>query len=122
MVVGTKSGELIVYDIAASAILTTYSAHTGAVWGVHVRPDGRGLVSASADKDVKFWDFEMKETDSGERIMNRLGQETVVRPASHLSLYSEMVADVIDQDKTTYTCSCPNPQIDGSSYGCQVQS
>ena len=76
--VGTKSGELIVYDIAASAILSTYSAHSGAVWGVHVRPDGRGLVSASADKDVKFWDFEMKESDSGERIMNRLGQETVV--------------------------------------------
>jgi U3 small nucleolar RNA-associated protein 12 len=69
---------LIVYDIAASAILSTYTAHTSAVWGIHVRPDGRGLVSASADKDVKFWDFEMKETDSGERIMNRLGQETIV--------------------------------------------
>jgi U3 small nucleolar RNA-associated protein 12 len=87
VVVGTKSGELVVYDIAASAILSTYSAHTGAVWGVHVRPDGRGLVSASADKDVKFWDFEMKETDSGERIMNRLGQETVVR-SQHRSVGS----------------------------------
>jgi U3 small nucleolar RNA-associated protein 12 len=72
---------LIVYDIAASSILSTYKAHTGAVWGVHVRPDGRGLVSGSADKDVKFWDFEMKEQDSGERIMNRLGQETVVSVA-----------------------------------------
>jgi U3 small nucleolar RNA-associated protein 12 len=79
VVVGTKSGELVVYDIAASSILSTYKAHTGAVWGVHVRPDGRGLVSGSADKDVKFWDFEMKEQDSGERIMNRLGEETIVR-------------------------------------------
>ena len=86
MVVGTKSGELIVYDIAASAILSTYTAHTSAVWGIHVRPDGRGLVSASADKDVKFWDFEMKETDSGERIMNRLGQETIVSHLSSLAL------------------------------------
>lgn len=78
VVVGTKSGEIMLYDIAASAVMATYKAHTGAVWGIHVRPDGRGLVSGSADKDVKFWDFEMKEQDTGERIQNRLGQETIV--------------------------------------------
>jgi WD40 repeat protein len=118
VVVGTKSGELIVYDIAASAILSTYSAHTGAVWGVHVRPDGRGIVSASADKDVKFWDFEMKETDSGERIMNRLGQETVVCPR----FQSTGNTDEVDQDKTAYAGSRSNIEVDGSSHGCQIQS
>jgi U3 small nucleolar RNA-associated protein 12 len=78
VVVGTKTGELILYDIAASSQLATYKAHNGPVWGVHVRPDGRGLVSGSADKDVKFWDFEMIEVD-GEKVVSRLGVETVVR-------------------------------------------
>lgn len=79
VVVGTKSGELVLYDIVTSSQLSTYKAHNGAVWSVHVRPDGRGLVSGSADKDVKFWDFEMKEVESeGDRVVDRLGRETVV--------------------------------------------
>jgi U3 small nucleolar RNA-associated protein 12 len=38
------------------------------------------LVSGSADKDVKFWDFEMREQadGEGERVVSRLGVETVV--------------------------------------------
>jgi U3 small nucleolar RNA-associated protein 12 len=32
-------------------------AHQGAVWSLAVRPDGRGFVTGSADKEVKFWDF-----------------------------------------------------------------
>ena len=79
MVVGTKSGELLLYDIAASSLLSTYRAHSGPVWGIHVRPDGRGLVSGSADKDVKVWDFSMTEEGEGERVVSRLGVETVVR-------------------------------------------
>jgi len=32
-------------------------AHTGAVWSVCVRPDGKGFMTGGADKLVKFWDF-----------------------------------------------------------------
>lgn len=32
-------------------------AHEGALWSLAVRPDGKGFVTASADKEVKFWDF-----------------------------------------------------------------
>ncbi len=78
VVVGTKAGELLLYDIAASTLLATYKAHQGPVWGLHVRPDGRGLVSGSADKDVKFWDFEMREEGEEQRVVSRLGVETVV--------------------------------------------
>jgi U3 small nucleolar RNA-associated protein 12 len=77
IVVGLKTGELALYDVATSTQLATYKAHTGAVWGVHVRPDGRGLVSGSADKDVKFWDFEMSEVE-GEKVVSRLGVESTV--------------------------------------------
>ena len=31
---------------------------------MHVRADGQALVTGSADKDVKFWEFEQKAADS----------------------------------------------------------
>ena len=62
--VGTKSGEILIYDIASSSLVDTVQAHSGTVWSIHVRPDGTGLVSGSADKDVKFWDFERKPANS----------------------------------------------------------
>lgn len=79
VVLGLKSGELALYDIATSTLLSTDKAHSAAVWTINVRPDGRGLVSGSADKDVKFWDFEMREVEGeGERVVSRLGVETFV--------------------------------------------
>ena len=44
------------------------------------------MVSGSADKDVKFWDFEMREEGEGERVVSRLGEETVVRLAHRVPL------------------------------------
>ena len=65
--VGTKSGEILVYDIASSSLLESITAHTATVWSMHVRADGQALVTGSADKDVKFWDFEQKPAD-GENV------------------------------------------------------
>ncbi|KAI0693786.1 WD40 repeat-like protein [Cytidiella melzeri] len=62
--VGTKAGEILVYDIASSSLIDTVKAHAAAVWSMHVRADGEALVSGSADKDVKFWEFEQKPADS----------------------------------------------------------
>ena len=62
--VGTKSGEIPIYDIASSSLVDTVQAHSATVWSIHLRPDGNGLVSGSADKDVKFWDFEHKPANS----------------------------------------------------------
>jgi WD40 repeat protein len=44
-------------DTASGSLVVDLQAHEGAVWSLAVRPDGKGFVSASADKDVKFWDF-----------------------------------------------------------------
>ena len=33
------------------------------MWSLHVRADEQALVSGSADKDVKFWEFEYDVKD-----------------------------------------------------------
>lgn len=58
--IGTKNGEILLYDLASSSLIETIKAHNGTVWSLHVRKDGRALVSGSADKDIKFWEFEEK--------------------------------------------------------------
>ncbi len=60
VVVGTKNGEILIYDLASSSLIETINAHSGTVWSLHVRADGNAVVSGSADKDVKFWDIEEK--------------------------------------------------------------
>jgi U3 small nucleolar RNA-associated protein 12 len=59
VVVGTKSGELELFDVASAAMLESIKAHEGAVWSLQVHPDGRSVVSGSADKSAKFWNFEV---------------------------------------------------------------
>lgn len=64
--VGTKSGEILIYDLASSALTETVKAHSSTVWSLHVRPDEQVLVSGSADKEVKFWEFERNVSSNDE--------------------------------------------------------
>jgi U3 small nucleolar RNA-associated protein 12 len=61
ILVGCKDGTLKTYDARAGLQLEDIAAHTGPLWSVIVHPDGRSCVSASGDKDVKFWDFEARK-------------------------------------------------------------
>ena len=63
VVIGTKTGELELFDIASAAMLDTVKAHEGAIWTLQVHPDGRSLISGSADKSAKFWNFEVIQED-----------------------------------------------------------
>lgn len=47
------------FDVASSSIIDSVKAHEGAVWSLQVHPDGKSLVSGSADKSAKFWNFEV---------------------------------------------------------------
>ncbi|KAG8746400.1 hypothetical protein FRC10_005111 [Ceratobasidium sp. 414] len=68
---GTKSGEIMVFDLASSSLIQSIQAHEGAVWSLHVRGDNAAMVSGSADKDVKFWEFERK-TEEGSKFVGRI--------------------------------------------------
>ena len=59
VVVGNRNGELELFDIASSTLIDTVKAHEGPVWTLHVHPDGRSMVTGSADKSAKFWNFEI---------------------------------------------------------------
>lgn len=63
VVVGTKDGDIELYDIAASSQLDKIPAHEGAVWTMQVHPDGKSLITGSADKTVKFWNFEIVQEE-----------------------------------------------------------
>ncbi|ORY81873.1 WD domain-containing protein [Protomyces lactucae-debilis] len=63
IVAATKEGKLQLFDIASSTLVETLDAHEGAVWSLQVHPDGRTLVTGSADKTVKFWRFETTQVD-----------------------------------------------------------
>lgn len=63
VVVGNKDGELEVFDIASSTLLDTIKAHEGPVWSLQVHPDGKSLVSGSADKSAKFWNFQVVQEE-----------------------------------------------------------
>lgn len=63
VIVGNKNGELELFDIASSALIDTVKAHEGAVWTLQVHPDGRSVVTGSADKTAKFWNFEIVQEE-----------------------------------------------------------
>ncbi|TDL29382.1 WD-repeat-containing protein [Rickenella mellea] len=65
--VGTRNGEILIFDLASSSLLETVKAHTSTLWSIHVRADGLALVTGGADKDVKFWQFERKNLSADAR-------------------------------------------------------
>ncbi|KAA1466214.1 WD-repeat-containing protein [Dentipellis sp. KUC8613] len=70
--VGTKTGEILLYDLSSSSLIDTIKAHAGTVWSIHVRPDEQALVTGSADKDVKFWGIHWTEPKDGESSAKQL--------------------------------------------------
>uniref|UniRef100_A0A7S2WFX4 Small-subunit processome Utp12 domain-containing protein n=1 Tax=Mucochytrium quahogii TaxID=96639 RepID=A0A7S2WFX4_9STRA len=58
-IIGTKSGHLVLYNLASGEVLSDIEAHEDAIWSIDIRPDGKGFVTGSADKQVKFWEFDL---------------------------------------------------------------
>ncbi|KAJ3206540.1 hypothetical protein HK099_000505 [Clydaea vesicula] len=64
VIVGTKSGDLEIFDLSSSSLLESIKAHEGPLWSLEVRHDKGGLTTGSADKEVKFWDFQLLLEDN----------------------------------------------------------
>jgi U3 small nucleolar RNA-associated protein 12 len=59
VVLGTKEGTLELFDLPSSTAVDSVAAHEGTVWSLQIEPGGRGLVTGSADKTVKFWSVDV---------------------------------------------------------------
>uniref|UniRef100_A0A3Q1H8L2 WD repeat-containing protein 3 n=1 Tax=Anabas testudineus TaxID=64144 RepID=A0A3Q1H8L2_ANATE len=63
-----QSGKLQIFELASGSLLETVDAHDGALWSLSLAPDQRGIVTGSADKTVKFWEFELiKDQGTGQK-------------------------------------------------------
>ena len=63
VLIGTKTGELELFHVATSSLLDSFQAHNGAIWSLQVHPDGRSVVTGSADKSAKFWKFDIVQEE-----------------------------------------------------------
>ncbi|KAG7858492.1 hypothetical protein KL939_002614 [Ogataea angusta] len=77
VVIGTKEGALRLLDLATSTVLHSLEdVHDSkAVWSIDLTPDGKTIITGSADKTVKFWEIQVeKELVPGtvSKYVNRL--------------------------------------------------
>jgi len=63
VVLGTKTGEIELFDIGTSTLIESLKAHEGSIWTLSVSPDGKSIVTGSADKSAKFWRFDIVEEE-----------------------------------------------------------
>ncbi|CAK4030866.1 U3 small nucleolar RNA-associated 12 [Lecanosticta acicola] len=63
VLVGTKSGELELYDISTSTLVEKIQAHDDAIWTLAVHPDGKSVVTGAKDKCAKFWRFDVVDEE-----------------------------------------------------------
>eukprot|EP01147_Barroeca_monosierra_P000727 gene727-4020_t len=62
--IGTKEGLLKLYDLASGECLQTEEdIHTKAIWSISLLPDKQGFITGSADQTVKFWQFELIQSE-----------------------------------------------------------
>lgn len=80
ILVGCKDGTLKTYDVRSGVQLEDIPAHQGPIWSVATHPDGRGCLTASGDKDVKFWDFEARALDAEEGEGDEEEEEEEAQP------------------------------------------
>ena len=60
VVIGTRHGELQLFDLGSGDMIEEIEdAHESAIWSLDLQPDDQGFVTGSADKTVKFWEFEL---------------------------------------------------------------
>lgn len=68
VLVGCKDGTLHTFDVPAGMAIETLEAHQGPLWSIAIHPSGLSAVTGSADKEVKFWEFEMAQTEQGSQL------------------------------------------------------
>ncbi|XP_023544503.1 WD repeat-containing protein 3-like [Cucurbita pepo subsp. pepo] len=64
--VGNKSGAIEILDIASGSCIEVVEAHGGAIRSIVGLPNENGFVTASADHDIKFWEYHIEKKSDQE--------------------------------------------------------
>ncbi|CCE62237.1 hypothetical protein TPHA_0C00810 [Tetrapisispora phaffii CBS 4417] len=61
-VIGTREGQIQLFDLVTSTLIESIDvAHNAAIWSLDITQDGKRLVTGSADKSIKFWNFSIEQ-------------------------------------------------------------
>ncbi|CAJ0843028.1 14536_t:CDS:2, partial [Entrophospora sp. SA101] len=52
VILGTKTGQLELFDISSSSLIGRIDAHESQIWSIDIRPDQCGIVTGSADSNI----------------------------------------------------------------------
>lgn len=88
VLLGAKSGSLIIVDIVIGEIIETISAHEKELWSVSLMPDLRGCVTGGGDNTVKFWSFELitDPNDNNRKVLSLIHKNTLQLEENILSV------------------------------------
>eukprot|EP01100_Stratorugosa_tubuloviscum_P005041 TRINITY_DN228_c1_g1_i1.p1 TRINITY_DN228_c1_g1~~TRINITY_DN228_c1_g1_i1.p1 ORF type:complete len:952 (+),score=435.85 TRINITY_DN228_c1_g1_i1:48-2903(+) len=95
LITGTKQGTIMLYDINSGELVnqaistdnnSDNCAHSGAVWSLSAHPDKSGFISASADKSVKFWQY---------NIANKIETQNTIQQLEMVQIRTLQMSDDI---------------------------
>lgn len=65
VLLGMKSGKLLIVDVGAADIVEQIPAHESELWSLALLPDQKGCVTGSSDTTLKIWSFELIDAGEG---------------------------------------------------------
>lgn len=69
LVVGLKTGDLKLINLSTSEIIhEVEQAHDDSIWSIQLLPDGKGFVTGSSDKTVKFWSIKVDTLENSLKL------------------------------------------------------
>ncbi|KAI4374285.1 hypothetical protein MLD38_012296 [Melastoma candidum] len=60
-IIGTKAGAIEIIDIGSGTRVEVVEAHGGSIPSIVAIPNENGFITGSSDRDVKFWEYGMKQ-------------------------------------------------------------
>ncbi|KAH8295281.1 hypothetical protein KR018_009558 [Drosophila ironensis] len=76
VLLGMKSGKLLIVDVASGDIVEEIPAHESELWSIAILPDQKGCVTGSGDSTIKIWTFELIDSDQS-KVLSLLHKNTL---------------------------------------------
>ncbi|KAI9579694.1 WD repeat-containing protein 3 [Glossina fuscipes] len=86
VLLGLKSGKLLIVDVGAADIVEEIPAHDQELWSIILLPDQKGCATGSSDCTVKLWTFELIDANIKETDVDRVTPMANSRQVKVLSL------------------------------------